>query len=219
MDSYNLHIKGTQQQFEAELRDTIQALPIPNKNTWFGVETSTLPHPDVVSILMVVWYPGEYQDSPKEMLGFKSDAEGNPLGELYLQRVDVGPQTRMEQVPSAIRCRCFQHGSEDLRVNIECVDERASTFCKRLVQELARHWPGAWQDTPTAQPTDAAAEPEERGPKVGTFERVREAHRLMTKRPFMTRTQAFKKAKIDSRTYDQWCLEATGEEPIEPYRD
>jgi len=55
-------------------------------------------------------------------------------------------------------------------------------------------------------------EPEPRGAKAGTFERVKEAHRLITKE-YRTRRAAFKRARTDSRTYDRWCKEATGDEP------
>jgi hypothetical protein len=56
------------------------------------------------------------------------------------------------------------------------------------------------------------------GPKAGTLDRVKEAHRLITQQN-LTRTKAFKRAKTDSRTYDRWCKAATGEEPILPYSD
>lgn len=56
-----------------------------------------------------------------------------------------------------------------------------------------------------------------RGAKAGTLERVREAHRLL--KSGMSRNQAFKRARVDSRTYDQWCKEATGGEPLSPYRN
>jgi len=111
-----------------------------------------------VSILMVVWHPGEWQEIPKVMLGTETDTEGNPLAEPHLQRVGVEPQTRKEQVPSAIRCRCFQHGSEDLRVNIKCVDKRASPFCGLLVKELGRRFasnPGITLSRPRSAPKGA----------------------------------------------------------------
>ena len=66
--------------------------------------------------------------------------------------------------------------------------------------------------------SEAEEEPRTRGPKAGTYERVREAHRLIT-RQHLTRNKAFKRANTDSRTYDQWCKLATGEEPIPPYSD
>jgi len=218
VDSYNLHIKSTQQQFEAELRDTVQALPIPNKNTWFGVEAGNLFHPDMVSILMVVWYPEEYQEIPKEMFGMETDAEGNPFGELHLQRADVGPQTRTEQVPSAIRCRCFQHGSGDLRVNIKCVDERASTFCERLVKELARRWPGAWQQPSRGKQKERQGPPpmEERDDwsvKLAQLERWERA----VKSGADKEAQANLIAGVTARTMEQWrkrrdAIESTNNE-------
>lgn len=55
---------------------------------------------------------------------------------------------------------------------------------------------------------------EPRGAKAGTLERVREAHELLKKNPVKSRAWAFKKARVDPRTYLDRCKEATGEDPI-----
>lgn len=58
---------------------------------------------------------------------------------------------------------------------------------------------------------------EQRGTKSGTLERVREAHRLLRDH-YLTgrkgRTQCILDAGTDPRTYEDRCVEATGEEPI-----
>lgn len=73
--------------------------------------------------------------------------------------------------------------------------------------------------------TKAAAQPEappedtsksRLGPKTGTLERVSEFHRLV--KSGMSQRQAKAKARCDPSTYYQWCKQATGEEPIVPYR-
>lgn len=63
----------------------------------------------------------------------------------------------------------------------------------------------------------AEAQPvEKRGPKAGTIARVIEAHRLM--KLGRSQRQACEIARIDPRTYQARCKEATGEEPHDPYR-
>jgi hypothetical protein len=64
-----------------------------------------------------------------------------------------------------------------------------------------------------AEPEQPAEQPDERGPKAGTFERVREAHRLLKTGRFSQR-DAMKRAKTDVRTYQRHCRAATGEDPI-----
>ena len=55
--------------------------------------------------------------------------------------------------------------------------------------------------------------------KVGTLDRVREVHRLAKKGNWSI-TAACKKVHTDPRTYYQWCIEATGQCPInEPKPD
>ncbi len=73
-------------------------------------------------------------------------------------------------------------------------------------------WP---EDTTTQGETDSG-KGEPRGAKVGTIDRVKEAHRLIT--TGLSQRQACEAAKTDSRTYQQYCKEATGEDPIPAYR-
>ena len=54
-----------------------------------------------------------------------------------------------------------------------------------------------------------------RGLKVGTLDRVKEAHRLA--KAGVPLTKACQRAHTDTRTYQQWCHLATGEEPLEPF--
>ncbi len=55
-----------------------------------------------------------------------------------------------------------------------------------------------------------------RGMKLGTAERVREFHRLV--KSGYSHRDAKKHSRCDPSTYYRWCLEATGEEPIQSYR-
>lgn len=57
---------------------------------------------------------------------------------------------------------------------------------------------------------------EKRGMKAGTANRVREMHRLLAKG--LSQRQAKSRSHCDPTTYYRWCLEVTGEEPIEPYQ-
>ena len=54
------------------------------------------------------------------------------------------------------------------------------------------------------------------GLRVGTSDRVREAHKLLkqAEREGKSRAWAFKQSRTDSRTYYQWCERATGEKPL-----
>ncbi|MBV7328399.1 hypothetical protein KFU94_09090 [Chloroflexi bacterium TSY] len=56
----------------------------------------------------------------------------------------------------------------------------------------------------------------ERGMKLGTSERVNEFHRLV--KEGYSHRKAKKSAHCDPSTYYRWCKEATGEDPIKPYR-
>lgn len=55
-----------------------------------------------------------------------------------------------------------------------------------------------------------------RGMKLGTAERVMEFHRLV--KHGLSHRQAKEQSRCDPSTYYRWCKEATGEEPIHPYR-
>jgi hypothetical protein len=191
VDEYTLFVKANAQGFEAELRDAVESTSDAIANRLFHVEVRTPDDPDVLSIYMVATYPDEMVPSPP---GF-----------------DWGESPKQEVVHGAIRCRVFSHGADNIRVGVVCADERAREYCTLLVQELDRRLPGALLRPVEVERTDS---PEPLGAKAGTFERVREAHRLITKE-HRTRTSAFKKARTDSRTYDRWCKEATGEEPAE----
>lgn len=65
-------------------------------------------------------------------------------------------------------------------------------------------------------PPGEPAEAEKRGMKVGTADRVKEAHRQLKLRN-ASRHTIFKRVHIDPRTYDTWCKQVTGEDPVEPY--
>ena len=56
----------------------------------------------------------------------------------------------------------------------------------------------------------------QRGAKAGTFTRVKEVHRLL--KQGLSLRHACTAANTDSRTYYTHCMNATGEEPILPYR-
>lgn len=73
--------------------------------------------------------------------------------------------------------------------------------------------PTAAAELPAAVKTEGTGR---RGAKVGTLDRVKEAHRLM--KQGMSQRQACRAANTDSRTYYTHCMDATGEEPILPYR-
>ena len=51
-----------------------------------------------------------------------------------------------------------------------------------------------------------------RGPNAGTYERVREAHRLI--KEGNGKTWSIHKARTYSDTYHKWCKDATGEDPL-----
>jgi hypothetical protein len=56
------------------------------------------------------------------------------------------------------------------------------------------------------------------GMRAGTSDRVKAAHELL-KQGKISRRAAFKQAHTDSRTYNQYCKQITGEDPIEPYAE
>jgi hypothetical protein len=84
--------------------------------------------------------------------------------------------------------------------------QRVKTHFDELVSQEAQ----AESSAPTGDD-----ESQERGPKVGTLDRVREAHRLM--KNGCPLTKACRRAHTDTRTYSLRCVEATGEDPVEPY--
>lgn len=166
--------------------------------------------PDTISVAMWVWHPDELAP---EMKGFyqiqmPNDDEAE-LPEPEWIEFDRNPQPKREEILQAIRCHIIELPPDKVKVILTCNDERAKNYCAQLVQELDRIWPGSWRRE--HEPTK-----EKRGPKVGTFERVKEAHRLITK-AHMTPRQALKQAKTDSRTYYEHCKAATGEDPVLPY--
>lgn len=126
-------------------------------------------------------------------------------------------------VPDMIRFWLLELSQNPNRTKVtgECVayPEVASHFddlWNRMLYEF-----GAEEAQPPKPAGDGAGRQvrnsEQTGPKVGTLDRVREAHRLA--KAGWSVTRACKKAHTDSRTYYQWCLKATGEEPIVPYED
>jgi hypothetical protein len=92
-----------------------------------------------------------------------------------------------------------------------------------LLREFIRRVNGHFDELERQQAQQGSPSPagdavgDERGPNVGTLDRVRKAHRLI--KAGWSMTAACKEAHTDPRTYYYRCFRATGEEPIAPIKD
>jgi hypothetical protein len=147
-----------------------------------------------------------------------------PIGEAFTEFVDAIVDEIVTEIPAAVVLPQFNH--RDL--STPAPEALSEPHVDSLGAEPGDSAPGraqpnmplteATQSSKDEVPDSEQTETERRGPKVGTLERVAEAHRLI-KEAHMPVTKACRKARTDTRTYYQWCLEATGEEPIVPYDD
>lgn len=102
-----------------------------------------------------------------------------------------------------------------------CYRSEVRSYFFGLLGDIGQRWPetapaiAAFLQKWQAPQAESQAK---RGPKAGTLDRVKEAHRLITQQ-HLTRNKAFKRARTDSRTYDRQCKEATGEDPILSYSE
>lgn len=136
--------------------------------------------------------------------------------EVYLRSSDTNP------IPVA-GIEAFQETNECTRIDFidgympgtiqvnwrKCIGPAFEELAQMIIDQFPRQ-----ADTST---DDKTHERSKRGTKVGTHDRVREAHRLL--KGGMGVTKACKQAHTDTRTYYQRCEEATGEEPIVPYEN
>jgi HEAT repeat protein len=102
----------------------------------------------------------------------------------------------------------------------------ANQWFDRIQRSLTVQQPAMWTRIEfTSDEAETAEEPPgarwthgpsvKRGVKAGTLDRVKEAHRLATKEGVPI-SKACDKAHTDTRTYYQYCRQATGEEPVSP---
>jgi len=97
------------------------------------------------------------------------------------------------------------------------IPERGMSIFRNWIQRVQTHFDELVSQKAQAESSAPTGDDEsqERGPKVGTLERVREAHRLV--KSGWSLTKACRRAHTDTRTYSLRCVEATGEDPVEPY--
>jgi len=97
------------------------------------------------------------------------------------------------------------------------IPERGMAIFRNWIQRVRTHFDELVSQKAQAESSAPTGDDEsqERGPKAGTLDRVREAHRLM--KNGCPLTKACRRAHTDTRTYSLRCVEETVEDPVEPY--
>jgi hypothetical protein len=99
---------------------------------------------------------------------------------------------------------------------VEAWEEAKRLYIQHMIEANKRAAESGAETANSKLNADAPKQREQRGMKEGTSTRVREMHRLLKKG--LSQRQAKNLSRCDPSTYYRWCLETTGEEPIEPYR-